>query len=156
MTRTRYQVVPATEAHAEEMALVMRQADVDEVWAASHYEPLEALLASLRVSPDPWTGLADDRVVCMYGVGQLTLLSDWGSPWLLTSQELPDHARAFLRRNKLYLAEIRSKYRLLLNFVDARNTMSIRWLKWLGFDIAPTQSLGPENLPFHPFKMEMV
>ncbi len=154
MTRTEYQIVPATEEHAREMALVMRQADVDEVWAASHYEPLEALLVSLRLSPDPRAGLADGRVVCIYGVGQATLLSAHGVPWMLTAEELPDHARAFLRRNKLYLSEIRSKYRLLLNFVDARNTMAIRWLEWLGFDIAPAQPLGAENLPFHPFKME--
>ncbi len=154
--RTKYQVVPATEEHAAEMALVMRQADVDEVWASSHYEPLEALLASLRVSPDPRAGLADGRVVCMYGVGQQTLLSDWGAPWLLTAEELPDHARAFMRGNKLYVSEMRSRYRLLLNFADARNIMALRWLKWLGFNIAPAQPLGPENLPFHPFKMEMV
>ena len=73
---------------------------------------------------------------------------------MLTAHELPDHARFFLRRNRFYVAEIRSKYRLLLNFVDARNTMAIRWLEWLGFDVAPARPLGPENMPFHPFKME--
>ncbi len=153
MTRTEYQIVPATDEHAREMALVMRQADVDEVWASSHYEPLEALLASLRVSLNPRAGLADGRVVCMYGMGQQTLISDWGIPWLLTAEGLDKHAKEFLRRSKQYVMKERHKYKFLLNYVDARHTVALRWLEWLGFDLGEAKPFGAENLLFRPFRM---
>lgn len=149
-----YKVVTATEDHTLEMARVMRQADVDEVWASGHLEPLEALLTSMRVSKDPKAGLADGKVVCMYGVGTPTLTSDWGMPWLLTADALPRHAVEFLRRNREYVADIRNEYRLLLNFADARNIMALRWLAWLGFEIEPAVAFGVEGMPFHPFRME--
>ncbi len=151
---TEYQLVPATEEHAHEMALVMREADREEVWASGHFTPLEALLVSLEASPEPKAGLADGKVFCMYVIGQQTLVSNWGCPWLLTAEDLPNHAREFLRRNKEYMVEVRSKYRLLLNYVDARNTMSVRWLIWLGFLVGEPQPFGVENRLFRPFRME--
>lgn len=149
-----YEVIPATEDHALEMAPFMRQADADEVWAAAHFTPIEALLVSLETSLDAKAGLVDGRVLCMFGVGQMSLISDTGIPWMLGSEELPDYAIAFLRRNKEYVAEISTKYRLLLNYVDARNTMSIRWLDWLGFEVEDAAPFGVEDMPFHLFRME--
>ena len=150
----RYDVVRATEEHALELATNMRDADVQEVWAASHWGPEEALLVSLRASLDPKTGLADGRIICMFGVAQFSLLSDLGVPWLLTASELPDHAGAFLRRSRAYVAEARLRYSLLLNYVDARNIMCVRWLRWLGFEVLPPRAFGVDQLPFHAFKME--
>jgi len=149
----KYEIVPATAEHILELAQTMRKADVDEVWAAAHRTPLEALQVSVACSSETFAGLADGRVICVFGVASATLLSVMGIPWMLGSEELPKHARAFLRRNKSYIRWLKSEYKLLANYVDSRHTDAIRWLKWLGFKLDPALPFGPDQVPFHRFEM---
>lgn len=150
----KYDIVPATEAHAVELAPAMRKEDADEIWASSRRRPLDALLYSLEVSRDTTqAGLADGRCVCLWGVAPASLLTDVGRPWLLASKEFERHASRFLRRNREYINEIRRQYPVLENWVDHRNVKSIRWLRWLGFDILPAEPIGPDAVPFHRFVM---
>ena len=46
------------------------------------------------------------------------------------------------------------EFPVLRNVVDARNTVSIRWLVWLGFTIGTPQPMGVRGLPFIPFANE--
>jgi hypothetical protein len=150
----KYEVVPATAAHAKELAASMRPADVRELWAAGRRTPFDGLLVSLMASRDTaMTGLADGWVVCMFGVAHGTYLCDYHIPWLLGAFDLPKHARAFLKMSRRYMVDARQEYPVLRNWVDARNVQSIRWLGWLGFDILPARPYGPDDLPFHPFEM---
>lgn len=153
-TLTEYRIVPATPEHARELGQTMRAGDVDEIWASGHFTPEEGLLASIKGTISPYAALADGRVICMFGTGQVSMLSDEGFPWCLTARELPNHTRAFLRVSRRYIAHTRPKYRRLLNFVDARNTIAVRWLKWLGFEVHPAEPFGIDQIPFHKFVME--
>ena len=153
MKKTRYEVVPATLDHAKELATCMRQPDRAEIWAAAHEYPHAAVLGSLAVSRDAWTGIADETLVCMFGVGSATICSSVGVPWLLATAELERHARPFLRRNRKVVKQMMNGYSLLRNYVDARNVTSIRWLEWMGFEVLPTETFGVEGRLFHPFEM---
>ena len=155
MSRTRYEVVPATLEHVLELAENMREADREEVWAAAHYTPEQAALFSLEASRDTTTGLADGKVVCMFGVGAAAIISTTGVPWLLTTDLVNKHAKPFLRRNKKVVKEMLVTYPFLRNYVDERNTVAIKWLRWLGFDVLPAVSYGLEGLDFHPFEMRL-
>lgn len=148
-----YEIVPATLDHVTELALTMRPADVAEVWASNRRRPSEALQGSMAGTRDPKTGLINGRVGCMFGVAEATFLSTDGVPWLLGSTELPRHAKAFLRMSRAYMQETRLSYPVLRNLVDSRNTQSIRWLRWLGFDILDAKPFGPDRILFHPFEM---
>ena len=149
----RYEVVAATEAHARELAPRLRAIDIEEVAAFGH-GPLEALLRSIRVSRDAYAGLVDGRVLCLFGVSARTITSDEASPWLLASDELREHVKVFLRLNRLYIAGIRSRYRVLHNFVGARNTIAIRWLQWLGFTVSEDCiQIGDAKTPMRHFQM---
>lgn len=148
-----YQIVPATSAHAAELALTMRQQDRDEVWAQSALHPALALGASLGGSKQAWTGLVDGRVAVMWGVCPADEMDDSeGIVWLLGTDELVLHARKLIRMARVCLDEMHGIYPTLSNHVDERNTVAIRWLKWLGFDIFPTVPYGPFKAPFHPFR----
>ena len=151
---TRYAEVPATRDHVLELASTMRPAAVAEAWALAHYSPEEALLNSMDMTLDPMVGLADGKVMYMCGVAQPLLLSDWGMPWILTSHLVDENPRWFLRRSRVWIAEVRPRYSLLLTFVDARHTVAVHWLRWLGFEVLPPQPLGVDQLPFHLCKME--
>ena len=151
--KTKYEIVPATLEHAEELAENMRWPDVEEVWATAHVYPLQATLLTMEVSHDAMTGLADGEVVCMFGVASAMIISTTGVPWLLTTDLVGKHAKPFLRRNKKVVAEMLVAYPFLRNYVDERNTVAIKWLKWLGFNVMPPVPFGVEGLPFHPFEM---
>jgi hypothetical protein len=44
-------------------------------------------------------------------------------------------------------------YPVLRNYVDQRNTVSIRWLRWLGFRMGEPAVMGAARVPFVPFEM---
>jgi len=150
---TAIRVVPATPTQAAALAPRLRRADADEVWAAARLTPEEAPRQSLALSLRAWAGLADDEVMCLFGLAPLSLLTGWGAPWLLGADGLERHANAFLRRNRAMVADMRALCPRLENRVDARNAVSIRWLRWLGFTLHPATPWGPDGLPFHRFTM---
>lgn len=151
-----YEIISATPEHAAELAPVMREPDVAELWAAAHQEPLDALRVSLEATRDPRAALADGVVMCIFGVGTTTLLAELGVPWMMGTDALEVHARAFLRGSREWIEEMKEEFPLMRNQVDARNVVAIRWLKWIGFDILPAAPYGLDQLPFHPFQMERV
>ena len=133
----------------------MREHDIQEVNAATHMGLRNAVQTSVIMSTYSKTGLVNDELVCMWGVCPISLLSGSGSPWMLGTNLITEKQRIFLRRSKPWLDDIRKDYRYLENFVDARNTMSIKWLKWLGFEMDEAEPYGIHGEPFHKFTMEI-
>ncbi|MHB0785575.1 phage protein Gp13 family protein [Bradyrhizobium sp. 5.13L] len=111
----------------------MRKADRDEIAAASGKSPAEALAFSLRKSSQAWTAIIDGRPEVMFGVADLNILAGVGAPWLLGTDAIDRHFRQFLRRSVSWRDQLLRRYPVLRNFVDDRNVVSIRWLRWLGF-----------------------
>lgn len=131
----------------------LRQEDKDEVWESHSHLPEEALLESLKASPDAQVATVDGEVICMFGVAP-TLELDVGIPWLLGTPRIKEFSTEFLKRNKPVLSGISSGYKLLVNYVWSRNTEHIRWLQWLGFTIIRTPIfLGRNREIFYSFYM---
>ncbi len=145
------EIRPATLRDA--LTLVLRRADREEVEALSGRNPREVLVESVERSSSAWAGLADGELVCLFGVVPLTLSGVTGIPWLLGSPAVCDYSRQFLRRNKAFVRAMLQEYPVLKNVVDARNTVSIRWLRWLGFTMGEPTPMGTAGLPFIPFEM---
>lgn len=141
--------------HIHYVASNMREADKQEVWAQSMSRPLNSLMFAVRVSTKCWTIMNEyDEPVGIFGVGAVSRMGGKGSPWLLGTDQLKDIALPFLKGCPKYVDEMMAGYEQLENVIDQRNTLSVRWLKWLGFDILEPQPYGPFNLPFHVFRME--
>jgi hypothetical protein len=145
------EIRPATVEDA--LALVLRQADREEVEALTGRDAREALVESVVRSAAAWAGLANGELVCLFGVVPVSLVGVTGIPWLLGSDAVTRYGRPFLRRNRAYLREMLREFPVLRNVVDARNTVSIRWLEWLGFTLGTPQPMGVCGLPFIPFEM---
>ncbi len=143
---------PATLDDVADLAPRLRQADRDEVWASHRNSPADALSRSLGMSTHAWAGLADGRLVCLWGVCPISLISRTGAPWLLGSDDIETYQMAFLRRSRPFVDEMLGVYTVLTNWVDDRNRVSMRWLRWLGFNLFPAQPFGPDGLPFHRFE----
>lgn len=127
----------------------MRQADREEVLASGGKSPAEALIWSLRKSSAAWTALIDGRPEVMFGVGDLDILSGIGAPWLLGTDAVEKHHVAFLRLSVDFRAQLLARYSILRNFVHDKNTVSKRWLRWLGFELSePIRFRGHEFRKF--------
>lgn len=134
------------------MASRLRPEDVAEIKAAGGSTPLVALLEGFHYS-DPETlkvGLYRDEPFAICGVVPMDDLT--GAVWALGTTDLAKHRIAFLRRSKGIVEGLHQKYPVLTNCVDARNTLHIEWLRWLGFTfIAKHPYWGAEKRPFYEF-----
>ncbi|HEY5797660.1 MAG TPA: hypothetical protein VIU82_21870 [Bosea sp. (in: a-proteobacteria)] len=145
------QIVPARASHLRTIARRMRQADRDEIAAASGRAPLQAMAYSLRKSSIARTALIDGVPEVMFGVGDINILAGVGAPWLLGTDAVERHYVAFLRGSVGWRDQLLRRYPVMRNFVDARNRASIRWLRWLGFKLSdPVLLRGHE---FHLFEL---
>lgn len=151
---THYDVVPFETEHVDPIAINMRMADKREIWAQSLSRPHNSLEYCRASSVKSWCGLADGEPVVVFGVAPYSMMGGIGSPWLLGTDAIEKHAVKFLRDCRFYVSEMMQGFDILRNYVDARNTTSIQWLKWMGFDILDIEHHGAFNLPFHKFEME--
>jgi hypothetical protein len=144
-------IIPARRAHIRTVARRMRQADRDEVFASSRKSPREALEFSLSKSAEAWTVTVNGRPEVMFGVGDLNILAGVGAPWLLGTEAFEKHSVAMLRGSKKWTRQLFGRYSILRNFVDARNTASLRYLRWLGFKLFDPVEMGGHE--FHLFEL---
>lgn len=142
------EIIKAAPCHVASIAARMRQADRDEVFAASGHTPLAALSFSYAKSSCCWTAFFNGRPEVMWGVGDINILNGVGAPWLLGTDAVEENFRAFLRISSGWPNQLLQRYSVLRNFVDARNTVSIRWLEWLGFRL-----LEPVDISGHQFRL---
>jgi hypothetical protein len=131
----------------------MREADKNEVMASSGCNPFDALSRSMLSSDKCWTGVIGGRPSFMFGVTPISLLAGAGAPWMLGTDDVLSVRREFLKRTKGYVAQMWLMFPVLKNFVDARNTESIRWLKWIGFEVMESIPYGIHGELFHPFEL---
>jgi len=139
---------PSTANDAEILAPKLRKQDVVEVWASHGLSPLEALVTSYNNSSESHTIIASDgEVIGMFGVVDEGVV---GIPWLLASDQLPQVAREFLPESRKWVERINQDYLVLTNYVDVRNTVARRWLRWLGFKfIRVVEEFGYGKKPFY-------
>ena len=75
-----------------------------------------------------------------------------GSPWLLGSDEIPDIKEHFLPQSLEWVKVMQKQYKVLLNYIDARNSYAFKWLKFLGFEFTKdVPNYGYEKRTFIEF-----
>lgn len=124
---------------------------IEEVENSPYAHPREALLRSVQVSADVQTGLLEGEPIVIFGVGVQSLFSDTGVPWMFVTNGVQRCSTTFIRQSRAVVDGWRSRYRYLGNYVDARNTLAVRWVQWMGFDIQPVQTVGEKRIPCYLF-----
>lgn len=144
-------VRPAQAEDAPALAPKLREADRQELSALTSLGPLEALSLALKCSSIAYAVEdASGEVVALFGVAPGET-PDMGSVWLLGSDALATHRFTFLRHSREWLKVLFSSYRLLGNIVDARNTLHVQWLRWLGFKFLCKRRAGRNGEEFWEF-----
>lgn len=147
-----YEVVEPTPEQVEQFISDLRDDDRREVEALG--APVsQAIHVSIEGSQYLRAAIVEDgKVAALWGLAASTILSTKARPWCLTSNAIEGHTKDFLKQSRHEVRHMLEAYPHLSNFVDARYTGAVKWLRWLGFTITETRELGPEGVPFHLFE----
>lgn len=115
--------------------------------------PREALRTSYRNAILRRTAFVDGEIAAMWGLGG-AMLSDAGSPWLMTTPAVEKMPVTFLKVGRAQLDEMLLQRAFLFNFVQASYSRACRFLEVLGFVLDPAAPMGPHNVPFRRFWIE--
>ena len=143
---------PTVPGDAEALGLNMRLCDAEEVLACGH-DPLEAAIASVASSVMCWSAFADGELGCIIGCAPVAIMGGIGSPWMLGTPVLDEHARILVRLTPRYIGAMLKAFPHLVNRVHAKNTTSLRWLRRIGFTVHAPAPHGPLGEDFHLFEM---
>lgn len=126
----------AKQEEIDYVCLHMRQADRAEIWA-SHRRTLKQ--ASIVC------GNANPFIVLVDGVPCIIFGCFSGTPWLLATPLIQTIGVRFIRGSKAIVEEWLERYKTLENYVHVNNSISIQWLKWLGFSFKETIIVNDEK-----------
>lgn len=137
----------------EHIAGNVRAADRAEILAASGEEDMYQVIADAVIRSTHYWVSATDRPVAIFGCTPMSLLGGVGVPWALATDEVLRYPSALVREGRRYVQRMLAVFPHLYNYVDARNTRSVRWLARIGFEIQPAAPYGAAGLPFHRFEL---
>lgn len=140
---------------AVRIAPILRQADVDELEASSGLPPLTSLLHGIGTGRSWVIRETGKDPVALFGVTPFS--KTVGIPWMCGTDELSRNKRFFIQHAPAHIAEMLRCYPGgLINYIDARNTAHIRYIKHFKFQIDGFVSeYGAQKLPFYRFSMRL-
>jgi hypothetical protein len=137
------------EAWADHIAMNLRPCDLDEIEAMGATTPGEALRVSLALSSHAYAVIGEDGQPCaMFGAAPHAL-PGVGIVWMLGTDGILKNSFGIARATRRYFDTLNATYIVLWNYIDARNVVSLRWLRWGGFKLLKDVSFGDH--PFHIF-----
>jgi len=85
-----------------------------------------------HLGPYTYCGVAEGKVACVWGL-RFDMLVELPELWMIKTPVLARHKIEFLRENRKFIAWARAEFGPLQSCVMATNSISRRWLGWLGF-----------------------
>lgn len=143
-----YAIGPSTEAALADLAPRLRPSDVAEVQAAMGWSPLQALVESAAVSVESYVWFVDGVPAAAWGVQPVCQAAGVGIVWLLGSDLITQHPKAFFQLCVQERDRMLMGWRCLFNWIDARYDVSVRWAHRLGCRVDPPQPFGVNGMPF--------
>ena len=126
----------------------LRRTDKEEILAGIGATPYHALLIGYFECAVVFTIVnPKNKPVAIFGINDVG--NNVGAIWLLATDKLKDIQFPFLRENKKVIDFLNTKYKILWNFVDCRNQLHIKWLKWCGFKFINKKQYGVLQKPFY-------
>jgi hypothetical protein len=144
---------PTEPGDAARLFANLRASDLAECRAYGRPDIAASIASCVDRSVLCWTGLVDGELAAIIGAAPINMLAGIGSPWMLGTPVLDRHQRILVRRTPEYISRMLKAFPHLVNYVHAKNTTSVRWLRRLGFTLHEAVPYGPLGEPFHLFEM---
>jgi len=148
-----YLIRPAEICDLYKLARNLRDGDRLEVTSLGLH-PAKAIRASFRHAVFRTTALIDGEVAAMWGLGSVSMLSDVGHPWLMTTPAVEKVPVSFLKVGQREVTKMLRSRRRLEGNVAADYRMACRFLEALGFELGEPEEFGPLKAKFRKFAME--
>jgi|SRR5665213_434511 len=144
----------SVERDVEDLRDCLREVDRAELQAFNGQTPYQALSYGRRHSTFCATVLFKDKPVAMFGVVPDSKVKTAAAVWLLASDGIYLMRYSFLRLSRRYVKLMQARYPLLWNFIDPKNTATIRWLLWCGASLDDPKPVGKDGAMFQYFTLE--
>lgn len=131
-------IIPATMDHARS---VLKNLCAESGWDQPTEKDVAAAMARSQLC---WAGVVNGETVCIAGAQQLSLICGGAYIWMLTSNVRNRHALA--RESVAVTKNLLEIYQYLSGHVDLKHTRSVRWLRWLGFEIHDPVFVGGRKI----------
>jgi hypothetical protein len=92
----------------------------------------------------------------MIGLAIHDILSGSGIPWLLGTESSLKYKRHFIKQVPAVIDEMLTVCPNLFNYVHAKNKISIKWLKKIGFIFDEPLAQGFDNELFYKFHLQRI
>lgn len=123
----------------------LRFEDKREILSASGLTPYAGLYLSFKNSTICFTIVNFKNIpVAIFGINKKL-----STIWLMATDGLKEIEKPFLKQNKQLINFLANKHKILWNYVDCRNELHIKWLKWCGFKFLRKVNYGVLNQPFY-------
>lgn len=119
----------------EYIAANMRLSDRREIYYLAALPPLQALKTTAAVSVISWTAVVDDKPALAFGVCRKSAVSEIGMPWALGTDQADKQITKYARQSRIFYDGVTQAFPALENYALAENKKTLRWLKWMGFDM---------------------
>ena len=132
----------------------MREQDKISAWSVLRLSPIEMALNSFKKSLVTMTILHDEKPIAMFGIMPKDMST--GILWMISTYGLESNnfGRPFVRNCKKWFNDMLEIYPILTGLVDLRNTVSIKWLTYIGCEWGITIPYGVDKMPFRRFTFE--
>lgn len=131
----------------------IRDEDIAEIAALDGGNARDALFETPDLDKNAWVWERQGRVHAIFGVNPVEDRDRVGVIWMLATKTFDDHFMAFAAACKVVVEEMIKDYEYIFNYVSVENKKSIKWLKWLGFDVRPSEPIGIKGAEFNRFEM---
>ncbi len=129
----------------EYLAPRLRFEDKREIISALGVTPYEGLYFSFKNSTACFTIVNSKNIpLAIFGINKNDC-----TIWLLATEGLREVEKPFLRQCRELVNFLAKKHKILWNYVDCRNELHIKWLKWCGFKFLRKVNYGKLNQPFY-------
>ena len=114
---------------------------------------LASLKYALAMSEETFCAIKEGVPVCLGGVVRGgTALAPVGIIWMTITPELAKHPKQLLRDSRAVVHGWCERFPVLIDYIDTTQTQTLRWLRWLGFDILDPVPGMDDNM-VHPVEL---
>jgi hypothetical protein len=131
----------------------IREDDKIEVAAAGGQGIRECIVEIPDLDKNAWVWEYEGKVMCIFGVNPVVGTDHFGMIWMLSTKFFDDYFMIFAMACKPVVDEMVRPFKYVFNYVYVENKKSIKWLRWLGFNLYEAEAVGVNGARFHRFDM---